>query len=403
MCCTVLEKKEILGYLDKVLYSNFNKESSYKRWCRGFGPELDLKEKLENDFGFEHLPTGWFLYYGDDENFCTYCTISTQKTTDEKIKNIYNRISQYTKKLFYIEYSFVMKDSGFRKYVVKDKEGKKVKVDIPKLDIDIYQFKDGEFRLSNLDALTDKMNKKKNSYCKHKGTGKELEYLEKYDFDTIVDIYAQRYLIDVILRDCKGYSCDLDHIGLMNGELSIIESKSKDPAQIYTKKWGNVREKIVEEILSKEISIPNQAELNKLSIPNLKELCASNELIKSGRKPELIENLKNKREEDINKRKSTWSSEDTKKLEEKFSEKGGVKRDKSNWRFGWDWRRFCHYMELFYKTEIDVLYVIEELNNQYERKPVCYKKIALSDALIVSSWGDDGNTNNIPYNNFKEL
>ena len=118
----MLEKDKMIEYLNIVLDSNISNPDSYIRWCRGFGPELDLKEKLENVFGFEHLPTGWFLYYGAGENFCTYCTISTQKITDKKIKDIYNKISQYTKKLYYIEYSFNRKDYQFREYNVKDKK-----------------------------------------------------------------------------------------------------------------------------------------------------------------------------------------------------------------------------------------------------------------------------------------
>tara|TARA_B100000579_G_scaffold341074_1_gene292838 strand:+ start:154 stop:1353 length:1200 start_codon:yes stop_codon:yes gene_type:complete len=399
----MLEKDKMIEYLNIVLDSNISNPDSYIRWCRGFGPELDLKVKLENVFGFEHLPTGWFLYYGTGENFCTYCTISTQKITDKKIKDIYNKISQYTKKLYYIEYSFNRNDSEFQEYTVKDKGGKNVNVKIPKLDIDFYEFKDGEFRLSDENALTADMDKKKASVCQRKGTGKELEYLEKYDFDAIVDIYAQRYLLNVILRNYKGYSCDLDHIGLMEGELSIIESKSKDPARVYSRKWEREREEIIEEILCEEISIPNGDELNKILVPDLKVLCQSNGLIKSRNKPQLIKILLNKRKNDMERRKINWTSEDTKKLEEKFSEMGGEKNDKSKWIFGWDWRRFCHYMDLYYKTKIEVLYVIEKINNKFERKPVSYKKIALKDALIVSSWGDGGVTNNIPYNNFKEL
>ena len=125
----------------------------------------------------------------------------------------------------------------------------------------------------------------------------------------------QKNILSNILRECKGYACDIDHIGFLDDELIIIESKSKDPA-----------------------------------------------------------NKKLKRDKTFN--------------------------ESSNWYFGWDWRRFAHYMELYYNTGINTVYLIEELDNQKDRNVVGYKYLQLSEILKQSSWGEGGDTNNIPYDAF---
>ena len=64
------------------------------------------------------------------------------------------------------------------------------------------------------------MDRKRIPVCNRKVVVKELLYLENYDYTLILDIYAQRYLLSHLFRDCKGYACDIDHIGFLNGGIS---------------------------------------------------------------------------------------------------------------------------------------------------------------------------------------
>ena len=312
-----MRKSDLIQYLDLILDSNMAQHHTYLRWCRGFGPELDANERIAKK-GFEHLPTGWFLYYENSKSHLPtksyYCTMSSISLND-KIVELYSRLSRYADNLFYIHYNFDKENVKFIDYSIKDSDGNNSTTKIPELSLDIYQFIDEAFVISDLTSLKTDMDRKRIPVCNRKSSGKELLYLENYDYALILDIYAQRYLLSHLFRDCKGYACDIDHIGFLNEELVIIESKSKDPA---------------------------------------------------GKK--VMRNGKN--------------------------------NDSSKWYFGWDWRRFAHYMELYYNTKIDTIYLIEELNNQQERTVEAYKQLKLSEILKQSSWGEAGDTNNIPYNAF---
>jgi len=316
----VLSKNGLIDYLDLILDSNMAQTKTYLRWCRGFGPELDAKKRIQSR-GFEPLPTGWFLYYQNSKNKnptkCTYCTMS-DKSIDEQIVNLYAKFSKYADRLFYIQYSFDQSKVDLIEYTIKDSNKQNIVGHIPKLDIKLFQFINGEFISVEISNLISPMDEKRMPVCNRKGTGNELRYLESYDYSEILDIYAQRYLLSNILRECKGYACDIDHIGFLDDELIIIESKSKDPA-----------------------------------------------------------NKKLKRDGDFN--------------------------NSSNWYFGWDWRRFAHYMELYYNTGINTVYLIEELDDQKNRKVVGYKSLQLSEILKQSSWGEGGDTNNIPYDAFNDF
>lgn len=312
------EKKRMIENIDTLLYSDITNPKSYLRWCRGFAPELATKKILESK-GFQLMDTGWFFYYknynASGSTECTYCTISRNQITEE-IRALYSYLAKYCDRLFFIHYE---NSEEFEPYDAKNSEGQKMTISIPNLKLKYFQFVDNDFITSSLSSIKENMDKKTVGIGKAKDDEGLLNSLEQFNLEELTDIYAQRYLVSHLLRDCKGYACDLDHVAILEEELIFVESKSKDPI---------------------------------------------------GKNP-------------------------TKKS------KGSDDPDK--WKFGWDWRRFAHYMELYYNSGIDTIYFIEELNNQYERQIIGHKALRLSQILRNSSWGVDANTNNIPYEAFEDM
>jgi hypothetical protein len=257
----MVNKSDIIDSLYKIMCSStttavdstVENNDYFKRRVLGFRAEIEFEEFIKK---YSHaklifLEGGQFIstkrsgFLGDKNKFM-YTTIDTLDPKD--YSEVYKLISQWdeVENLFYIKLNseiWSTEDFEVAHTALKvDKKGNSKKVKNISLDkilaptFEIYEYdKDLEVFTHSLDqsflSITKFFPSKKNKSPKYDLRKRDqFDYLDHYDLETLIKIYATRYFVDNILIKINKNLIDLDGFVVSEDNLILVEVKEKSPA-----------------------------------------------------------------------------------------------------------------------------------------------------------------------------
>ncbi|MEI8129981.1 MAG: hypothetical protein WCG55_00565 [bacterium] len=255
-------EKEIIESLYKAMCSATStvsdakrtNNSYFKRRVLGFKAEIEFSKFIEGYKDIHFFEGGNFISRKlsgkvSDKNKFIYVTLA--KNESEDFKEIYSVISQWdeVENLFYIKIdNNSWSQTGFatRK---KLRNGKSKDIEdsilVPKYTFYRFNKNIGSFdmcEIQNFDCILSwfsKPTRKSSLFPLRKKD--QFEYFSDYDASVLKNIYANRYFLDVILRQASGRQIiDLDGFLKVNGRYFVVEVKEKDPIRKKGKKVDDI-------------------------------------------------------------------------------------------------------------------------------------------------------------------
>lgn len=227
-----ISKDELVDNLYKILTSSIANTRFFNARSKGFRAELDYARKIKKE-KVDHLDAGQFVVSkkGKDtppENCIFYMTISTDKK--DKYNKFYDLVFKLAevKKMFFIEVGDISHWDA-KEIITKDMANKnRIQVKILKPSLAVYRYENSIWTLSNFDEIKDLINKSKGDRIA-KNKENHLSYLLDFDMDEIINVYCNRYVLDVELGGYNKGMMDFDLIIIENGKYIAVETKEKDP------------------------------------------------------------------------------------------------------------------------------------------------------------------------------
>lgn len=235
----------LVNDLYKILTSQISNPRFYKARARGFRNELNF-EKILHQRQYKILDAGQFLFTKKNsahsvENEIIYVTVSDDDK--DKYLEFYAQISRIDE----IKNAFFVSVHDLTTWktepiTIKNEKKKKIEEIIVKPEFSVYKFNDDGWISSNFDEIKELLIKRKIRISAKKSR-EPLEYLEKYDFNELAKVYANRYFLDIELISYNKGMMDFDHIVLHEGKFVVVETKEKDPMRDKknpsdTSKWA---------------------------------------------------------------------------------------------------------------------------------------------------------------------
>lgn len=227
----VISKDVLVDNLYRILTSSIALPRFFYARSGGFRAELEYIKKIK-EVGVDFLDAGQFVLSKKEaehspENFLFYMTISNDDKN--KYNGFYDMLSrlQEMKKMFFIE---IGEDSlwSTQEITVKDDSNRKrIQVEILKPSFTVYRYEDSRWNPSDFDEITNLLVRSGDRIAKNKEN--RLLYLRDYDTDEIINVYCNRYVLDVELGGYKKGMMDFDLIILEDGKYMAVETKEKDP------------------------------------------------------------------------------------------------------------------------------------------------------------------------------
>jgi len=223
---------DLVDNLYKILTSSIANTRFFSARSRGFRAELEYAAKIQQE-GAEVLDAGQFVVSKkendvDPENYIFYMTVTTDDR--DKYGEFYEIISKLPemRNLFFIKIENVA-EWGTRKITTKDGAStNNIQVDIASPNLSVFRYEGGRWASSSFDEIK-KMLVKKASERVAKNKENLLSYLANYDMGVLVNVYCNRFVLDVELGEYKKGMMDFDHIVIENGKFIAVETKEKDP------------------------------------------------------------------------------------------------------------------------------------------------------------------------------
>ncbi len=229
-----MNKEELIDNIYTVLSRSICMANSYNRRSRGFVSELMFKNSCKKN-NLEYLDGGWIFFMGgslDVEKKANYITVSTD--TKSRYNNFYSRLdkSPMIKSMFFAEIECEDEWRNKRLYV----PGNTV-IEIPEPRYRVYEFIDGEFIDSDIGLFLDLYQMKKGPvsgrsrfYNQTNKSKSMLNYLADFEKNDLLEVYANRYIIDILMKD-RVYNAPMDFDGILKNkeDYTVIETKEKDP------------------------------------------------------------------------------------------------------------------------------------------------------------------------------
>jgi len=224
--------QRLVDDLYKILTSSIANTRFFNARSKGFRAELEYTQKIKNE-GKEFLDAGQFVVSTKEqdqspENYLFYMTVSA----DDKSRYIdfYKVLSQLPeiKNLFFIEVGGTTSWST-RKITTKDGGTMdNIEIDILAPSFTVYRFDNGKWTSSNFDEIKS-MLVSSNTERIAKNKDNHLSYLLNFGNDELINVYCNRYVLDVELGGYNKGMMDFDLIVLEDGKFVAIETKEKDP------------------------------------------------------------------------------------------------------------------------------------------------------------------------------
>jgi len=227
-----ISKDALVGDLYRILTSSIANTRFFNARSKGFRAEIEYTKKIKAE-GVEYLDAGQFVVSGIEqdktpENYFFYMTITND--AKDRYKDFYKLLSRLTeiKKMFFIEVEDAS-NWGTQKITIKDTANRgRIPVDILKPSFTVYNFENNAWNPSDFDAIkkllvassVDRIAKNKENH---------LSYLLGYDLDEIINVYCNRYVLDVELGGHNKGMMDFDLIIVEDEKFVAVETKEKDP------------------------------------------------------------------------------------------------------------------------------------------------------------------------------
>jgi len=223
-----MNKTDIIKDIHKILSHCIMRSHSYNRRSRGFISELKFQKKCVQE-NIDYYDGGWLFFKGTAlalDKKANYITISFDGF--ERYKEIYTLLKECPQinRLFFLKLK-ERSDWNQTKDIPLGSES--IKYIVPAFEA--YEFKNGDFVPSTLHEFMNEYVDKGARYYNSEGKDIEmLNYFNEYDEKDLISIYANRFLIDILMK-YKIYSAPMDFDGIIkeNGKYVIIETKEKDP------------------------------------------------------------------------------------------------------------------------------------------------------------------------------
>ncbi len=224
--------QRLVDDLYKILTSSIANTRFFNARSKGFRAELEYAQKIKNE-GKEFLDAGQFVVSKKEqdqspENYLFYMTISTDDKS--RYSDFYKVISRLheIKKLFFIEVGDTT-GWGTRTITTKDSANRNnIQVDILAPSFTVYRFDSENWTSSNFDEIKS-MLVSSNTERIAKNKDNHLSYLLNYGNDELINVYCNRYVLDVELGGHNKGMMDFDLIVLEDRKFVAIEIKEKDP------------------------------------------------------------------------------------------------------------------------------------------------------------------------------
>jgi len=227
-----ITKNELVDDLYKILTSSIANTRFFSARSKGFKAELEYAAKMKSD-GDDVLDAGQFIVSKKDsdenpENFIFYMTVSSDDKS--KYDGLYDLISNLSEMrgMFFIEVGDV---SEWNTRKITTKEGvttNNIQVNIAGPKLSVFRYDCGQWISSGFDEIKE-MLVKKSSERIAKNKENLLGYLPAYDLKELVNVYCNRFVLDVELGEYNKGMMDFDHIVIENGIYVAVETKEKDP------------------------------------------------------------------------------------------------------------------------------------------------------------------------------
>jgi len=227
-----VSKDGLVDNLYKILTSSIASPRFFNARSKGFRAEIEYARKIKGA-GVAFLDAGQFVVSkkgSDDppENRIFYMTITSDKK--EEYAEFYELVFKLAevKKMFFIEVGDVS-EWGTQQITIKDDDNRnRIQTDILKPSLTVFSFEDGSWKPSNFDEIKNLIDK---SSVERIAKNKEnhLSYLLEYDLDELINVYCNRYVLDVELGGYNKGMMDFDLIIVEDGKYMAVETKEKDP------------------------------------------------------------------------------------------------------------------------------------------------------------------------------
>lgn len=227
-----ITKNGLVDDLYKILTSSIANTRFFSARSKGFRAELEYAVKIKEE-GKEVLDAGQFVVSKKEsnenpENLIFYMTVTSDDKT--KYKELYDLISKLPEMrgMFFIEIGDI---SEWNARKITTKEGtttNNMQVDIAGPIFSVFRYDCGQWVSSGFNEIKE-MLVKKSSERIAKNKENLLEYLSNYDMNDLINVYCNRFVLDVELGEYSKGMMDFDHIVIEDGKYVAVETKEKDP------------------------------------------------------------------------------------------------------------------------------------------------------------------------------
>lgn len=224
---------KLVESLHSILSGGMSNKNSYIRWCKGFKGEKEFKNKIKA-MGVESLEGGWFNYSRTDSQI--WSTVFWTVSAESEL--LYTKLYKKICKLPEVCSLYFFKYIGINEKLIKNplydpmKNNGLMEIIEPSFEIKKYLPIKKQWINSSIEDFKSGLQTKRITRCNLKSND-ELVYLKSWAENELEILYANRYVLSVILADVKGYCTDLDHVILADEKMIVVEQKAKDPANKF--------------------------------------------------------------------------------------------------------------------------------------------------------------------------
>ena len=224
-----LETADLVNDLYHVLTSQIALPRFYSARVRGFRNEMEFERAIA---GSETLDAGQFLFTkrdiggGKPGNNIVYVTVTTDKP--ERYSEFYGMIRGMpeVRKLFLVHVEDL--DRWTETQIQIKEDGRNVRTTIARPAFVPYEYREGQWHETNMDAINDLFEFRKVRVCKSKER-EVFDYMNDYDVKEIAKIYGNRFFLDVNLIGRNKGMIDFDHVIKRGDSYVAVETKEKTP------------------------------------------------------------------------------------------------------------------------------------------------------------------------------
>lgn len=225
-----LTKAQIVDAIYDILTTTVANNRFFEARARGFRSELEFENYVKSK-KLNILTGGQFLFrQRNNQGFHQLVYVTVTFESPKNYLSLYNKISQLpiVTDLFFIELEPINKWSSCD--IPVSRMGTTIKNrSIPCPTFKIFKYDSEKFVSSNVSSIQNLFPVKNSTAICSQKNKLVYNYLSDYPEDDIAEILANRYFLDVLLRNYKKGMIDFDFIIENKEGFIAVETKEKDP------------------------------------------------------------------------------------------------------------------------------------------------------------------------------